>query len=211
MNFFAQVLRSFMRVFFRLLYHPFAFTYDLVAAFVSFGQWTKWIAEILPYVKGTRILELGHGPGHLQLALRKRGFASFGLDESSQMGRIAARKLDSHQLARGLAQDIPFANNSFDTVVSTFPTEYIFAPQTLQSVKRVLRNNGKLVVLPVTFPKGGFLKWLYKVTGESPAALDETLKDRFKRPFINAGFETTLQIIEAQSGVLLVVVAKNKT
>ena len=55
-----------MRVFFHLLYHPFAFTYDLVAAVVSFGQWKNWGQSILPFIDGTRILELGHGPGHLQ-------------------------------------------------------------------------------------------------------------------------------------------------
>jgi hypothetical protein len=30
-------LQRFMRVFFDLLYHPFAFAYDLVAAVVGFG------------------------------------------------------------------------------------------------------------------------------------------------------------------------------
>src|SRR5687767_6312726 len=37
-----MLMRRFMRVFFHLLYHPFAFTYDLVAAVVSFGQWKNW-------------------------------------------------------------------------------------------------------------------------------------------------------------------------
>jgi ubiquinone/menaquinone biosynthesis C-methylase UbiE len=197
-----------MRVFFHLLYHPFAFAYDLVAASVSLGQWTNWISEILPFLKGKRILELGHGPGHLQRALRSHGFDSAALDESPQMGTIAARRLGSgHQLTRGLAQDLPFADASFDTVVSTFPTEYIFDPRTLSSVRRVLRGGGRLIVLPVVFPKSGFLKWLYKITGESPAALNEALQGKFKQPFIRAGLETELQIIEVKSGRLAVIVA----
>lgn len=200
-----------MQVFFRLLYHPFAFTYDLVAAAVSFGQWKDWTAEIIPFIEGRRILELGHGPGHLQRALRNLGFDSAALDESPQMGIIAARRLGGgHQLARGLAQNLPFANRSFDCVVSTFPTEYIFDPRTLSSVKRVLRDNGRLIVLPVAFPKSGFLKWLYKITGESPAALDEGMKDRFRQLFVNAGFESELKIIEVKSSRLLIVVAVNK-
>ncbi len=200
-----------MRVFFHLLYHHFAFTYDLVAAFVSFGQWKNWVFEILPHIKGTRILELGHGPGHLQRELTSRGWIAFGLDESRQMGRLAAKRLDGkHHLARGLAQRLPFANESFDCVVATFPTEYIFNPQTLTSIKRALRPNGRLVVLPVTFPQNGFLKWLYKVTGESPAALDELLQERLRQPFINAGFTTEMKAIEVKSGKLLFILAKKQ-
>jgi ubiquinone/menaquinone biosynthesis C-methylase UbiE len=204
-------MRNFMRVFFHLLYHPFAFTYDLVAAAASFGRWKNWIAEIIPFIEGTRILELGHGPGHLQRALRDLGFDSAALDESAQMGHLAKKRLGNrHQLTRGVAQSLPFMSDSFDSVVSTFPTEYIFDPRTLQSIKRVLRDKGKLIALPVAFPKSGFLKWLYKITGESPAALDEIMQNRFKQPFITAGFETELQIIEVKSSVLLIVVAINQ-
>ena len=60
-----NLIQRFMRFFFHLLYHPFAFTYDLVAATVSFGDWKNWVYSILPFINGTRILELGHGPGHL--------------------------------------------------------------------------------------------------------------------------------------------------
>ena len=206
-----MMMRNFMRMFFRLLYHPLAFTYDFVAACVSFGQWTKWVAEVMPFLDGQRILELGHGPGHLQRALRARGWNPAALDESPQMGFLAARRLGSgHQLTRGLAQQLPFADDAFDSVVATFPTEYIFDPLTLQSVKRVLRGNGKLIVLPVAFPQSGFLKWLYRVTGESPAVLDEALKNRFKQPFVSAGFETELRVVAAGSGRLLIVAAVNK-
>ena len=202
------MIRTFMRVFFYLLYHPFAFTYDWVAAFVSFGQWTNWIAEVLPFIEGNRILELGHGPGHLQLSLRARGFQPYGLDESAHMGRLAGRRLRSHRLARGLAQQLPFAGESFDTVVSTFPTEYIFDPLTLQSIKRILRPAGRLVVLPVTFPRNGFLKWLYKITNESPVELSQSLQERFKQPFAQAGFIVEVQLVETKNSALLIVLAE---
>ncbi|HRJ76215.1 MAG TPA: hypothetical protein PLX90_09465, partial [Anaerolineales bacterium] len=75
-------MRRFMRIFFYLLYHPFAFAYDFVAAFVSFGQWKNWGRSILPFISGTHILELGHGPGHLQRFLLNANLTLFGLDES---------------------------------------------------------------------------------------------------------------------------------
>ena len=197
-----------MQVFFHLLYHPFAFTYDLVAAVVSLGQWKNWGRSILPFISGTRILELGHGPGHLQRFLLNRNLTLFAIDESAQMGKIARRRIGPTQkLSRGLAQSLPYQDASFDCVVSTFPTEYIFNPQTLSEVKRVLRNRGRLIVLPAAWPKSGLLQWLYKVTGENQGSLDEIIKTRMEQPFKNAGFQTEIKIIEVKSGRLLMVIA----
>ena len=65
-----------------------------MAAFVSIGRWNDWIDCALPYVQGRRVLEIGHGPGHLQeiFASKHRGLVA-GLDESPQMGRLAKKRL----------------------------------------------------------------------------------------------------------------------
>lgn len=203
-----NLIQRLMRVFFDLLYQPFAFAYDLVAAIVSFGMWNDWTQSVMPFIGGTRILELGHGPGHLQLALTTRGLDSAALDKSAQMGRLAKRRLgNSMKLARAAAQKIPFASETFDAVVSTFPSEYILDPQTLSEARRVLRNGGRFIVLPAAFPSNRFLKWLYQVTGESPAALDTPLKEKIKRHFTQAGFAAELKVVELRSSVLLIVLA----
>ena len=200
-------MRRFMRFFYFLLYHPFAFLYDLVAWVVSFGRWKDWVISIFPLIEGIRILELGHGPGHLQRFLLDRGLSPVALDESTQMGRLARRYLGGkHKLARGISQALPFPKEYFDTVVSTFPSEYIFDPHTLHEIKRVLRADGKLVVLPAAFPSNGFLKWLYKITGETPEALNEALTHRLAEPFIKAGFLTEVKIVPGNSTTLVVVV-----
>ena len=197
-----------MRIFFHLLYHPFAFAYDLVAATVSFGKWNDWVREILPFITGTRILELGHGPGHLQRILLNLNLDPVAMDESAQMGILAKRRIGNrHKLARGLAQQLPFANNSFDCVISTFPTDYIFHTQTLSEIRRCLSDGGRLIVLPVAWPKSGFLKWLYQVTGESPMDGQESYRLKIQTPFTNAGFYTEVKIVEVQSGILIIVIA----
>jgi ubiquinone/menaquinone biosynthesis C-methylase UbiE len=200
--------QRFIRVFFNLLYHPFAFTYDLVAATVSFGKWEDWIFSIIPFIEGTRILELGHGPGHLQRALLDRGLVSVAIDESAQMGTLAKRRIgNGHKLTRGLAQQLPFASNSFDCIVSTFPTEYIFHAQTLSEIRRCLSDGGRLIVLPVAWPKSGFLKWLYHVTGENPSDGQTSIQSRMIKPLINAGFETKVERVELQLSTLMIIIA----
>jgi ubiquinone/menaquinone biosynthesis C-methylase UbiE len=203
-----MIIQRFMRFFFNLLYHPFAFTYDLVAATVSFGHWKDWVVTVLPFIKGTRILELGHGPGHLQRVLLNLKVDSVAIDESAQMGSLAKRRLGSpNKLTRGLAQHLPFQNNSFDTVIATFPTEYIFNAETLSEVNRCLSDGGRLIVLPVAWPKSFLLRWLYRVTGESPSELNDALIFKFKQPFLQAGFKTDIQTIEVKSNVILIIIA----
>lgn len=150
-------MHRFMRFFYHLLYHPLAFTYDLVAATVSFGKWIDWVYCVVPFISGTRILELGHGPGHLQRLLLDRGLNPVAIDQSIQMGRITKRRLGREQkLSRALAQHLPFTSNSFETIIATFPTEYIFDAKSVAEIKRCLTDNGKLIVLPVAFPKADF-------------------------------------------------------
>lgn len=202
-------MKAFLRLFFKLLYHQFAFTYDLVAAAVSFNRWNDWVREVLPLIEGKRILELGHGPGHLQRVLRRDGWLAVGIDESPQMGRLARRNTNgSAHLTRGLAQHLPFADESFDTIVSTFPSEYIFDSRTLAEAGRCLPPGGRFIVLPVALPKNRFLDWLYKFTGESPSESEDVIRKKLKEPFVNAGFETEILTRDAQSSRLFVVLAR---
>jgi hypothetical protein len=79
----------------------------------------------------------------MQITLEKAGFTPFGLDESRQMVRQAGKRLSRqgqpNRLARGVAQHLPFAGETFDSVVATFPTPFIIDPQTLSEIHRVLK------------------------------------------------------------------------
>jgi ubiquinone/menaquinone biosynthesis C-methylase UbiE len=201
-------MKAFLRYFFKLLYHQLAFAYDLVAASVSFNRWKDWGKSVIPFIEGNRVLEIGHGPGHLHRVLLDLGLFAVGIDESRQMGYLAKRRADgSSRLTRGLAQHLPFPNESFDTVISTFPADYITDPRTLAEVKRCLSNGGRFIVLPVAWPKNLFLDWLFRVTGESPSEALELVKTKFREPFVKAGFDTKVETLDVKSSILLIIVA----
>jgi len=214
----ARLFQLLLRPFYFLLYHQFAWTYDLVAALISLGHWNEWVVSVLPYIHGRRVLELGHGPGHLQLALQAGGLQAFGLDESRQMGCQAARRLRQGgmevRLARALAQNLPFAKGSFGSIALTFPSEFIFDPRTLTEITRVLAPGGELVILPFAWlvgirPLERLAAWLFRVTGEvppRPGELDPRLKERFSR----AGLETRQEIVHQDASLLLFIIARKK-
>jgi len=203
-------VRTILRVFFYFLYHQFAFVYDFVATVVSFGHWKNWILEVIPFITGTRTLEIGHGPGHLQRVLLSRGLDSVAIDESTSMGKLAQHNTDgSARLTRGLAQYLPFADRSCDTVIATFPTEYFVDPLTLSEVERCLSDGGRFIVLPAALPRNRFLSWLFKVTGQASSDTMEIIQKKMEKPFVEAGFAVETNVIEKESGTLIVLVAKN--
>ena len=207
-------MRTLLRVFFFFLYHQFAFAYDLVAAAVSLGHWKNWVLEVIPFIEGIRTLEIGHGPGHLQRVLLSRKLDSVAIDESSSMGRLARRNTEniplwdgSARLTRGLAQFLPFADRSFDTIIATFPAEYFVDPLTLSEVRRCLSDGGRFVVLPAVLPKNWFLSWLFKVTGQAPPDALEVIQEKLKKPFAETNFDVETHVIERSSGTLIVLIA----
>ena len=209
-------MRKLLRFFFHHFYHTFAWTYDFVAAVVSVGRWNDWTLAAIPYLAGRRILEIGHGPGHLQVALRQKGLVAFGLDESRQMGRVALARI-THSglplaLSRGYAQFLPFGADCFDSVVATFPSEYINDPQTLAEARRVLRPGGKMVIVPMAWMGREKLSdraasWLFRVTHQQ-VNWTEDLRERIKARFAEAGFSVSLNQVEIRQSVALVIVAE---
>lgn len=132
------------------LYNEFAWSYDLAAWIVSAGRWDRWRRMALDYIRQQPVLEIGFGTGHLLAAMAGRGWQAVGVDLSPAMQRQAAAKLRRCGLyaprLQGRAQQLPLADASFASVVSTFPAEYIVDPASLAEFCRVLEPGGRLIV-----------------------------------------------------------------
>ncbi len=116
---------------------------------VSRGLWRHWVLAALPYVRG-RTLELGCGTGYVQHAIPQQHQA-VGLDASPSMLAQTQRRLNRSQrrgmLVRGVAQALPFAPATFQTILATFPSEYIVSPDTLAEIQRVHTPDGQWIIV----------------------------------------------------------------
>jgi ubiquinone/menaquinone biosynthesis C-methylase UbiE len=209
-------MRKLLGLFFDLLYHQFAWAYDLVAAAVSLGRWKSWVLSVTPFLRG-RVLELGFGPGHLQVALNEAGLPAFGLELSRQMARQASRRLRKKghpvQLTIGYAQSLPFATDCFNCLAATFPSEYIFEAQTLEEIQRVLKPGGQLLIVPSAWISGRsalerLAAGLFRLTGQA-GALERVLPG-MERRLAMSGFTLRHELVKQPGSQVLVLVAEKE-
>jgi len=124
-------------------------TSDIVAQRAS-------VVEALALQPGESVLDMGVGPGFLaaeMAALVGAGGRVCGIDISDDMLAIAATRdpgtdAAAIELTRGGAEEIPYADGSFDAVVTTQVLEYVpDVPGALAEIHRVLRPGGRVLVL----------------------------------------------------------------
>jgi len=217
-----HVWNTLIRFAFRLLYNELAWTYDLVSWLVSRGQWRDWQRAALQFVAGRDVLEVGHGPGHMLLALQNARYDVVGLDVSPSMGRQARRRTQrTVPLVRGRVQNLPFGTAVFDTILATFPTEYVVDPATLAAAARVLRANGRFVIVPEGHltgrgPLNQFIEWLFAITGQRsvPAAgereAETAVWQQYLPRFQAAGFQVEIQTIDLPRSRVTIFIARKE-
>ncbi len=200
-----------LEYFYKFLYHPFAWTYDFVAYVVSVGQWKDWVLTILPELSGGKTLEIGHGPGHLQIELMAKSNEVFGLDFSAQMGRMAFRRIEKAKMepriTNGDVHCLPFPKSTFDNIASTFPSDYIKSPENIKEIYRVLKPGGNFVFIPAASITGdSFLHklaaTLFKITGQN-SGIDKGSFSNIISEYQKIGFNVILKDIYLENSSLL--------
>lgn len=146
------VTSSWRKVFFETLYKN-RYLYRFASTVPFAGQWRVWQRLVLPRLVGKDVLELGCGLGDLLADMLQAGYHCRAVEHSPQMVAAARETLQRRHVGlpstvvQGAAQRLPFQAESFDAVVSTFPSEYIYDPETLSEIERVLRPGGRLIVI----------------------------------------------------------------
>ncbi|MCY3914839.1 MAG: class I SAM-dependent methyltransferase [Chloroflexi bacterium] len=213
------MLNRIRRFGFRLLYNEMASTYDVVSWIVSLGQWRCWQRSIFPFLgppKVDAVLELAHGTGDLQVDLLGAGYRTVALDLSPAMGRIAQRKLWRKRLHTPILRAdvcrLPLKSSSFAAIVCTFPTAFVFRPDMLAELKRVLTRDGSAdFVLTGQLNGGGPVKALirgvYRVTGQKSEMLGEDYLHDF---FGEHGFDAQIELVDCKGSTAQVVMLQKK-
>lgn len=120
----------------------------------SWGIWSLPESElrVLPDVTGKDTLELGCGTAYVSAWLARRGARPVGLDPTPEQLASAARFQQEFGLAfpliEGIAEAIPFPDESFDLVISEYGASIWSDPyRWIPEAARVLRPGGDLVFL----------------------------------------------------------------
>jgi SAM-dependent methyltransferase len=148
-----SVRAAVLRAAFELLYRN-RWLYWLASTIPFAGQWRVWQRRVMPRIVGDRLLEVGCGTGTLLGDLLAAGYDCVAVDASPQMvaathAELRRRRLDHSptRVWKARAQDLPFTDGAFDTVISTFPSPYIADERAIREIARVLRPGGRLVVV----------------------------------------------------------------
>lgn len=117
-------------------------------------QWDglrKRYNHIINSVSKGKVLDIGCGPGVTTTELRKRGFTSVGLDYSDKIIRIASTRPGQYEWGR--AENLPFADNEFNTVIMTEVLEHVTdVNKSISEADRVANADADILI---SVPDGG--------------------------------------------------------
>lgn len=159
----------------RELFAPLPTRYNLLAQLLSFAQDRRWRAEMVRHVASARprlILDVACGPGAVTTRLARTTDARIvGIDLSPEMLRVASEVVAAPayskriSLVQGHAEELPFADDTFDALTFTYLLRYVEDPQeVLTELARVVRPGGRIASLEFAVPSRPIWRvswWLY--------------------------------------------------
>jgi demethylmenaquinone methyltransferase/2-methoxy-6-polyprenyl-1,4-benzoquinol methylase len=138
-------------------------SYDSIVRFTTFGRDFAWKQEILQDIgRRNSLLELACGTGILSSMLIQAGKSVTGLDLTIEYLAAAKRRMQL-PLAQGTAEVLPYRNESFDAVVSSYLAKYVDMQRVADECWRVLRPGGVAVFHDFTYPTNGAMRNLWNM------------------------------------------------
>ncbi|UJF16744.1 methyltransferase domain-containing protein (plasmid) [Jeotgalibaca sp. MA1X17-3] len=131
-------------------YNRVSHIYDLLERPMEAVIMSSWREKLVAIVEGKQVLEVGVGTGK-NLLLYPEVLEVIGIDFSEDMLEKAIKKTKEKKnitLIEMDVQDMRFADNTFDTVVTSCVFCSVPDPiKGLEEIKRVCKANGKIVML----------------------------------------------------------------
>ncbi|MEZ4483441.1 MAG: methyltransferase domain-containing protein [Syntrophotaleaceae bacterium] len=197
--------------------------YDLLAPLMTFGLergYRRRARALLQLQGNEQVLDVGCGTGTLSREIARdlnpQHSKVVGVDAAAAMIDVARRKgaaLTNLQFDAALAEQLPYAENSFDCAVSTFffhHIEFTLKQRALAELQRTVKPGGRIVIVDVDVPSNPFGAlcawsgyWLFR-----QEEIRENIRGRLRQAIHAAGF-SSVNLISRHSGYISIFLLGN--
>lgn len=153
------------------LFDRIAGTYDGLNHVLSLNIDKRWRRRAIRMLApAEQVLDVAIGTADLTIEILRQGKAQHvtGIDLSHGMMAIGEQKVAKRgyapqvQFDYGSAQQMPYANASFDTVTCAYGVRnFANMDEGLSEMYRVLRTGGELMILEFSYPTNPVIRWGY--------------------------------------------------
>jgi len=117
-------------------------------------RWSPITSQAIDYLleaarvgQGSRVLDVGAGPGDAAGRAVERGAEATGIDVAGAMVEIAARRHPLATFVQASASELPFPDGSFDAVIGNNVIQHVGDPQrAAREMERVLVSGGRVAL-----------------------------------------------------------------
>lgn len=126
-------------------------------------EW-KWLISQIDFSKQPKLLDIGCGNGAFLRQISSQLTEGCGADASAGMLKMAKTKSDEKnisnlQFVQISGPQLPFADNSFDYVISVLSFRYLDWDPMIHEILRVLKPGGRILILDMVAAPVKFYEW----------------------------------------------------
>jgi demethylmenaquinone methyltransferase/2-methoxy-6-polyprenyl-1,4-benzoquinol methylase len=142
-----------------------ASSYDSIVRYTTFLKDSAWKKEMVSFIGGNDkiILDLACGTGILSTYIQSGTSHSIivGSDLTYDYLMLAKNRQNYLSVTNSLAEFLPYKDNSFDVIISSYLVKYANLSEMVKEHWRVLRKNGVVIIHDFTYPSSNLVRVLW--------------------------------------------------